>query len=58
MQGGGNVAEVSAGSLELSNVNLTEEFTDLIITERGFQANSRVVTTADEILVEAIGLKR
>lgn len=54
----GNIGDIFSGSLELSNVNLTQEFTNLIVSERGFQANSRVVTTADEILVESIGLKR
>jgi len=52
------LGEIQSGSLEMSNVDLTEEFTALIIAERGFQANSRVVVTSDEILVEALGLKR
>ena len=53
-----NMGEITAGALEMSNVDLTEEFTDLITTERGFQANARVITTADNILTEAMGLKR
>jgi len=53
-----SLGSISAGALELSNVNLTDEFTDLIITERGFQANSRIITTSDEVLVEALNLKR
>ena len=53
-----NMGELTAGALEMSNVDLTEEFTDLITTERGFQANARVITTSDNILTEAMGLKR
>lgn len=56
--GGRNMGEISSGALEMSNVDLTEEFTDLITTERGFQANSRIITTSDSILQEALGLKR
>ena len=52
------MGEITSGALEMSNVDLTEEFTDLITTERGFQANARVITTADNILTEAMGLKR
>ena len=51
-------SQVIAGALELSNVDLAREFTDLIISQRGFQANARVVTTTDEILAETVGLKR
>ncbi len=46
------------GSLEMSNVDLSEEFTDMIITQRGFQANSRIITTSDEMLQELVNLKR
>lgn len=49
---------VRSGQLETSNVDLSEEFTRLITTERGFQANARVITTADEMLVELTNLKR
>lgn len=54
------LAEVSIGSgqLEMSNVDLTEEFTEMIIAQRGFQANSRTITTSDEILQEVVNLKR
>ena len=45
-------------SLEMSNVDLTEEFTHLIIAQRGFQANTRVVTVSDQILEEVVNLKR
>jgi flagellar hook protein FlgE len=47
-----------AGALEMSNVDLAEQFTDMIVTQRGFQANSRTITTADQMLQELISLKR
>lgn len=50
-------ALVSSG-LEMSNVDLSKQFTDMIIAQRGFQANSRVITTSDEILQELVNLKR
>ncbi|MDR2137152.1 MAG: flagellar hook-basal body complex protein, partial [Synergistaceae bacterium] len=49
---------LTGGSLEMSNVDLTEEFTRLILSQRGFQANTRVVTTSDQILEEVVNLKR
>ncbi|MGE5417122.1 MAG: flagellar hook protein FlgE [Acidobacteriota bacterium] len=49
---------IMPGSLEMSNVDLSEEFTDMIVTQRGFQANSRVITTSDEMLQELVNLKR
>ncbi|MBP3039469.1 flagellar hook-basal body complex protein [Bacillaceae bacterium Marseille-Q3522] len=49
---------VSSGSLEMSNVDLAEEFTDMITAQRGFQANTRIITTSDEILQELVNLKR
>jgi flagellar hook protein FlgE len=49
---------ISAGILEMSNVDLTEEFTEMIVAQRGFQANSRTITTSDEILQEIVNLKR
>ncbi len=45
-------------ALEMSNVDLSAEFTNLIIAQRGFQANSRVITTSDELLQELVNLKR
>lgn len=54
----GGRGSVSANSLELSNVDITQEFTDLIISERGYQANSRVITTTDQVIQEALNLKR
>ncbi len=46
------------GALEMSNVDLAEEFTKMIIAQRGFQANARVVTTSDQILNELVNIKR
>jgi flagellar hook protein FlgE len=45
-------------SLEMSNVDLSEEFVDMITTQRGFQASSRIITTSDEMLQELVNLKR
>ncbi len=47
-----------SGGLEMSNVDLSKQFTDMIVAQRGFQANSRVITTSDEILEELVNLKR
>jgi flagellar hook-basal body protein len=49
---------IVAASLEMSNVDISEEFTNMIITQRAFQANSRVITTSDEMLQEVVNLKR
>jgi flagellar hook protein FlgE len=46
------------GALEMSNVDLSKEFTDMIITQRGFQANSRIITVSDTLLEELVNLKR
>ena len=46
------------GALEMSNVDLSQEFTNLIVAQRGFQANARIITTSDEILQELTNLKR
>jgi len=54
----GGRGAVLGGNLELSNVDVAEEFTKLIIAQRGYQANSRVVTTSDELLQETLNLKR
>lgn len=56
--GTGGRGTIAPGSLEMSNVDLAQEFTNLIITQRGFQANSRVITTADEMLQDLVNLKR
>ncbi|MCB1322754.1 MAG: flagellar hook protein FlgE [Leptospiraceae bacterium] len=50
--------KVNAGLLEMSNVDLAEQFTDMIVTQRGFQANSRTITTSDQMIQEVLGLKR
>lgn len=49
---------IIAGQLEMSNVDLTTEFTEMIIAQRAFQANSRIITTSDEVLQEVVNLKR
>jgi flagellar hook protein FlgE len=49
---------IYSGALEGSNVDISEEFTNMIITQRGFQASARVITLADELLTELINLKR
>ncbi len=49
---------MSTGVLEMSNVDLSAEFTDMIITQRGFQANSRIITVSDTLLEELVNLKR
>lgn len=55
---GNNCGTLNSGSLEMSNVDLSTELTNMIITQRGFQANSRVITTTDSMLEELINLKR
>ena len=52
------VGKTVSGALEMSNVDLSEEFTEMIVAQRGFQANSRIITTSDEILQELVNLKR
>ncbi|MFN6992209.1 MAG: flagellar hook-basal body complex protein, partial [Fervidobacterium sp.] len=54
----GGFGSLVAGALEMSNVDLSEEFTKLIIAQRGFQANARTITTADQILQEVVNLRR
>ena len=49
---------LAPGTLEMSNVDLAKEFTNLIIAQRGFQANSRVITSSDELLADLVNLKR
>ncbi|MEL4106728.1 flagellar hook-basal body complex protein [Oscillospiraceae bacterium WX1] len=55
---GNECGTLNSGSLEMSNVDLSTELTNMIITQRGFQANSRVITTTDSMLEELINLKR
>ncbi|WP_127126464.1 flagellar hook protein FlgE [Georgenia sp. SYP-B2076] len=56
--GVGGRGSLGSGALEMSNVDLSQEFTNLIIAQRGFQAGSRVITTSDELLQELVNLKR
>lgn len=56
--GVGGSGTITPGALEMSNVDLSQEFTEMIITQRGFQANSRIITTSDEMLQELVNLKR
>jgi flagellar hook protein FlgE len=56
--GTGGRGSLTAGALEMSNVDLAQEFTNMITAQRGFQANARVITTSDELLQELISLRR
>jgi flagellar hook protein FlgE len=56
--GTNGLGQLQSGALELSNVDLTEEFSNIITTQRSFQAGARVVTVSDEILNEVVNLKR
>lgn len=56
--GSSGFGSMAAGALEMSNVDIAAQFTDMITTQRGFQANSRVISTSDEILQELVNLKR
>lgn len=49
---------ITSGYLEMSNVDLSQEFTNMITTQRGYQANSRIITVSDTLLEELINLKR
>lgn len=56
--GVGGFGAISPGNLEMSNVDISLEFTEMITTQRGFQANSRIITTSDEMLQELVNMKR
>lgn len=56
--GQGNLGSIAGGTVEMSNVDLAAEFTNMISAQRGFQANSRVITASDEILQDLVNLKR
>lgn len=56
--GEGSTSVVISGALEMSNVDLAQEFTNMITAQRGFQSNARVITTSDEMLQELVSLKR
>ena len=53
-----NGGGMKTGVLEMSNVDLSSEFTEMITTQRGFQANSRIITVSDTLLEELVNLKR
>jgi flagellar hook protein FlgE len=56
--GEGRRGAIKGGALEMSNVDLAAEFTNLILAQRGFQASSRVITTSDQVLEELVNIKR
>jgi flagellar hook protein FlgE len=56
--GTNGLGKIYSGALELSNVDLANEFTNLITTQRAYQANARIITTSDEMLQELVNLKR
>ncbi|HXD62175.1 MAG TPA: flagellar hook protein FlgE [Lacisediminihabitans sp.] len=56
--GQSGMGSLTSGALEMSNVDLSQEFTNLIVAQRGFQANARIITTSDEVLQELTNLKR
>jgi flagellar hook protein FlgE len=56
--GSTGLGSLTGGALEMSNVDLSQEFTNLIVAQRGFQANARIITTSDEVLQELTNLKR
>jgi flagellar hook protein FlgE len=56
--GTAGLGKIIQGSLELSNVDLTQQFSDLIVAQRAFQANSRVITVSDSVMEEVVNLKR
>ncbi len=58
VSGTGRRGTITAGALEMSNVDLAAEFTNLILAQRGFQASSRVITTSDSVLEDLVNIKR
>jgi flagellar hook protein FlgE len=58
VSGQGSLGSLSPGSVEMSNVDLAAEFTNLILAQRGFQASSRVITTSDQVLEDLVNIKR
>ncbi|MGN1106962.1 MAG: flagellar hook-basal body complex protein [Huintestinicola sp.] len=56
--GDAGAGEIQSSKLEMSNVNLANEFSDMIVTQRGYQANARIITTSDSMLEELVNLKR
>ncbi len=58
VSGESGLGSLSPGSVEMSNVDLAAEFTNLILAQRGFQASSRVITTSDQVLEDLVNIKR
>lgn len=58
LPGSSGMGSLNSGTLEMSNVDISNEFAEMISTQRGFQANSRIITTSDEMLQELVNLKR
>ena len=56
--GSGGTGDLKANALEMSNVDLAQEFADMIVTQRGFQANTRIISVSDQMLEELVNLKR
>ncbi len=56
--GSAGMGDIITGTLEMSNVDLAQEFTNLVVAQRGFQANSKIITTSDELLQELVSMKR
>lgn len=55
--GSGGFGKVQSGSIEISNVDLSREFSDLVIMQRGYQASSQIVSTANEMIQELFAMK-
>lgn len=56
--GTGTIGTIASSTLEMSNVDLAQSFTEMILAQRGFQVNARVITTSDEMLQELVNLRR
>ena len=56
--GATSTSTITPGALESSNVDISQEFTNMIIAQRGFQASSRVITTSDQVLEDLVNIKR
>ncbi len=56
--GAGTTGQIESGGLEMANVDLAKEFSEMITTQRGFQANTRIITVSDEMLQELVNIKR
>ncbi|MEG3069873.1 MAG: flagellar hook-basal body complex protein [Candidatus Syntrophopropionicum ammoniitolerans] len=54
----GTTSKINSKYLEMSNVDLTDEFVNMITTQRGYQANGRAITTSDQMLLELLDIKR